>query len=301
MSFFLALIIILFLFLISAAFVILILGPLILLQPHRRKTEWYARFTSILQPLDSGIPQEDLSITTPDGVRMSCWLVVRKKPRGTVIYLHGVGDCKIGGIPLASFLYSHGYNVFLFDLRHHGESGGKYCTYGFYERHDVSTVIDYLQRREDFKAGKIGLFGTSMGAAIAIQAAAIDARISAVVAEAGFTTLRSIAVDYQKRLIKLPWHFLRNVALARSQKVAGFKARYVSPLDDVRKFHCPMLFVHGLEDTFIDVQYSKELYNASPEPKQLLLIKGASHNNVWDIGGSQYKDTLLAFFKSSLR
>lgn len=301
MSFFVALIIILVLFLISAAFVILILGPLILLQPHRRRKEWYARFTSILRPLDSGIPEEDLWLTTPDGVRLSCWLVAHKKPRGTVIYLHGVGDCKIGGIPLASFLYSQGYNVFLYDLRHHGESGGNYCTYGFYERHDVSTVIDYLQQREGFKAGKIGVFGTSMGAAIAIQAAAIDVRISAVVAEASFTTLRSIAVDYQKRLIKLPWHFLRNVALARSQKVAGFKARYVSPLDDVRRLRCPILFVHGSEDTFIDVQYSKELYNASPEPKQFLLIKGANHNNVWDMGGSQYQETLIAFYNSNLR
>ncbi len=301
MSFLLAFVIVLFLFLLSAAFVILILGPLILLQPHRRKKEWYARLTSVLEPKDAGIPQEDLWVTTPDGVRLHCWLVAHRKPRGTILYLHGVGDCKIGGIPVSAFLYAQGYNVFLFDLRHHGESGGRYCTYGFYERHDVSTVIDYLQQREDLKIGKVGLFGTSMGAAIAIQAAAIDVRISAVVAEASFTTLRSIAVDYQKRLIKLPWHFLRNVALARSQKVAKFKARYVSPLDDVKKLHCPVLFVHGLADTFIDVQYSKQLYESAPEPKQMLLIEGASHNDVWDVGGSRYQDTLIAFLKSALR
>jgi pimeloyl-ACP methyl ester carboxylesterase len=295
-----ALIGVVFLFLVSVAFVILILGPLILLQPHKRTKEWYARFTSVLQPRDVGLPQEDLWLTTPDGIKLSCWLVAREKPRGTIIYLHGVGDCKIGGVPHAAFFFSQGYNVFLYDSRYHGESGGKYCTYGFYERHDVSTVIDYLQRREDLKPGKITLFGTSMGAAIAIQAAAIDARIVAVVAEASFTTLRSIAVDYQKRLIKLPWHFLRNVALARSQKVAGFKARYVSPLADVRKLHCPVLFVHGLKDTFIDVQYSRDLYDVAPEPKQLYLVEGATHTDVWDVGGKKYQDVLAAFFKSAL-
>lgn len=291
---------VLFLFLASSAFVILILGPLILLQPHRRTREWYARFTNDLEPRSKGLPQEDISISTPDGVRLSCWLVAPKKARGTVIYLHGVGDCKIGGVEMSAFLCEHGYNVFLYDSRHHGDSGGKYCTYGFFEKHDVSSVLDYLQQRRDLNVGKVGLFGTSMGAAVAIQAAALDMRISAVVSEASFTTLRSIAVDYQRRLIKLPWHFLRNVALARSQKVAGFKARLVSPIEDVKRLHCPILFVHGLQDTFIDVQYSKELYQAAPDPKQLLLIEEADHNNVWTVGGERYRTSLLSFLESSL-
>jgi len=300
MSYLFAIIAVLLLFVASAAIVILILGPLILLQPHRRSKEWYARFTDNLDPHSKGLPQEDIWITTPDGVRLSCWLVVRKKAAGTVIILHGVGDCKIGGVELSAFLYSLGYNVFLYDSRHHGESGGRYCTYGFYEKHDVSTIIDYLQEREDLNIGKVGLFGTSMGAAVAIQAAAIDARVAAVVAEASFTTLRSIAVDYQRRLIKLPWHFLRNVALARSQKVAGFKARSVSPIEEVKKLMCPILFVHGSKDTFIDVQYSQALYEAAPGPKQLLLIEGANHNDVWEIGGKKYTDTLGAFLRTSL-
>jgi pimeloyl-ACP methyl ester carboxylesterase len=301
MSFLFALVIVLFLFLLSAAFVILILGPLILLQPHRRSKEWYAKVTNFLEPRDKVVPQEDISLTTPDGVRLSCWLIKRRRARGTIIYLHGVGDCKINGVELAAFLYSLGYNVFLYDSRHHGESGGKYCTYGFFEKHDVSTVIDYLQQREDFKLGKVGVFGTSMGAAVAIQAAAIDLRIASVVAEASFTTLRSIAVDYQRRLIKLPWHFLRNIAFARSQKVAGFKARFVAPVEDIKKLHCPILFVHGLEDTFIDVEHSKRLYRIARDPKQLLLVDGANHTNVWEVGGNKYKDTLAAFFKSSLK
>jgi uncharacterized protein len=301
MSFLLAFAVVLFLFLLSAAFVILILGPLILLQPHRRSKEWYVKSTTDLEPRSKDIPQEELWITTPDGVRLSCWLVKCKKALGTIIYLHGLGDCKIGGVGLSTFFFSHGYNVFLYDSRHHGESGGKYCTYGFLEKHDVSTVIDYLQQRKDLHVGKVGLFGTSMGAAVALQAAAIDVRIASVVAEASFTTLRSIAVDYQRRLIKLPWHFLRNVAFARSQKVAGFKARFVAPVEDIKKLHCPVLLVHGLEDTFIDVQHSKELFQVAPEPKELLLIDGANHNNVWEVGGESYKNALAAFFKSSLQ
>ncbi len=301
MTYFFAALLVVFLFLLSAAFVVLILGPLILLQPHRRTKEWYARFTHELEPRDKKLPQETLHIVTPDGVRLSCWLVANGKAKGTIIYLHGVGDCKIAGVQMSAFFFERGYNVLLYDSRHHGESGGHYCTYGFYEKHDVSTAIDFLQQREDLNIGNVGLFGTSMGAAVAIQAAAVDVRIKAVVAEASFTTLRAIAVDYQKRLIKLPWHFLRNVAFARSQKVADFKARYVAPIEDVRKLHCPILFVHGTADTFIDVQHSKDLYSAAPEPKQLLLVDGANHIDVWEVGGAQYRETLGTFLETSLQ
>jgi hypothetical protein len=214
--------------------------------------------------------------------------------------MHGVGDCKIGGVAFARFLFSKGFNVFLYDSREHGKSEGYYCTYGFYEKHDVSSVISYLQSRTDVPIGKIGLFGTSMGAAVAIQAAAIDRRIAAVVSEGSFTALRTIFVDYQKRIIKLPWHFLRNIALVQSQKTANFKARLVAPIEDIKRVHVPILIVHGRNDSFIKSDYSTLLFNSANEPKRLLVIEGADHNDVWDVGGVVYEDSVASFFEEHL-
>ena len=289
------------LFIAHAASIVLIIGPLLILQPVRKRPAWYARFTSLLEPRDAGLPQETFVLTTPDGVGLHCWFVPRRSGAlGTILYLHGVGDCKIGGIPLAKFLYMSGYNVFLYDQRQHGESGGTFCTYGYYEKNDVSTVIDYLLTRKDVAIGPIGIFGTSMGAAIAIQAAAIEPRIRVVVAEASFTNLREIIVDYQRRIIKLPWHFLRNVALARTQQLAQFKGRDVSPISDVQRLTIPILFIHGTNDTFIRHEYSLKLFAAAHEPKRLLLIDGADHNDVWDTGGKRYQDTLMEFLSMHL-
>jgi pimeloyl-ACP methyl ester carboxylesterase len=302
MTVLLVLIILFVLFLIGAAAVILVIGPLILLRPERRSRSWYAQRTLLLEPRDAQLPQESFIITAADGVQLSTWFVpCAKNPKGTVVYLHGVGDCKIGGLALARFLHHQGFHVLLYDSRQHGESGGDYCTYGFYEKHDVSTVLDYLESRSDVRTGMVGLFGTSMGAAVAIQAAAIDPRIKAVVAEASFTNLRTISVDYQRRIAKLPWHFLRNVAMSRSQKIARFKARDVSPLEDVRRLTTPILFVHGTEDEFIDVAYSKTLFHEAVGPKELLLIEGASHNNIWERGGNVYEQKMIEFFEHNLR
>ena len=295
------LLIIAVLFLIQAAFVLLVTGPLILLKPVRRKSGWYARFTNLLEPRDAGLPQQDVTVETFDGLQLKGWFVSQsEKAQRTIIYLHGVGDCKIAGVEFARSMYQHGFNIFLYDSREHGESEGYYCTYGFYEKHDLAAVITYLLSRQDVAIGKIGLFGTSMGAAVAIQTAAIDHRIAAVVAEGSFSTLRTIFVDYQTRIVKLPWHFLRNIALVQSQKMANFKARLVAPIEDIKKIHVPILLVHGEKDSFIKNEYSRKLFEAANEPKELLIVPGADHNNVWEIGGAMYEKALVSFFEKYL-
>ncbi len=289
------------LFLANATFVLLVTGPLILLKPSRRKPEWYARFTDLLEPKDAGLPQENLIVNTFDGFKLRGWFIGQKeKAKGTILYLHGVGDCKIDGIPFARALFDHGFNIFLFDLRAHGESEGYYCTYGFYEKYDVVTILTSLQSRFGTMIGKIGLFGTSMGGAVALQAAALDPRISAIVSEGSFTSLRTIFVDYQRRIIKLPWHFLRNIALLQSQRMANFKARLVSPLDDIKRIHVPILIVHGQKDSFIKPEYSQKLFEAAQEPKQMLLVEGAEHTKVWETGGALYAEALCTFFEKHL-
>ena len=301
MSILLAILLFLVLFLFTAAAIVFVFGPLLVVQPHLRTLEWYSTFTDLLEPRDAGLPQEDLTLTTKEGYRLSCWFVRQpKQARGTIIYLHGVGDCKIGGVPYAKLFFGRGFNVFLYDSRRHGNSEGQYCTYGFHEKHDLSLILDHLKSRTDTTIGKIGVFGTSMGAAVALQSAAIDGRIDAVIAEASFTDLRTVMVDYQKRIIKLPWHFLRNLAMARPQKLAGFKARFVSPINAVRNVHKPVLFIHGTDDTRIRTEYSRALYDNANQPKELLLIHKGDHTDLLNVGGSEYEQRIVEFFEKHL-
>ena len=282
--------------------VLFVIGPGMLLQPYRRTIEYYRRYTTILHPSDLGLPFEDVALKTPEGIALSCWLIrANGVPEGTVIYLHGVSECKIVGLPMAKQLHDLGYNVFLYDSRRHGESGGTYCTYGFYEKHDARAVISHGAGRADLHAGKIGLVGTSMGAAVAVQGAAIDARVVALVAESGFATLRTIFDDYQKRMIKLPWHYLRNIVIKRSEHLAHFKANTVSPLEAVTQVHVPVFIMHGTADTLIDSRYSEMVYAKANDPKELWLIAGAKHNDMADVGGEEYRRRVLGFFVRHLR
>jgi pimeloyl-ACP methyl ester carboxylesterase len=302
MSILLAGILFVVLFLMFVSLIILVIGPVMLLQPHRRTIEYYKRYTSILHPSDLQLPYEEFTLKTAEGIRLSCWLVkAQGQPRGTVVYLHGVSECKIVGLPIAKLLRDRGYNVFLYDSRRHGDSGGNYCTYGFYEKHDTATVISYLYTRSDVHLGRIGLFGTSMGAAVAIQVAASEPRVAAVVAECGFATLRSVFDDYQKRMIKLPWHYLRNIVIKRSEHIAHFKANAVSPVDAVKDIHVPIFVLHGTADSLIKSAYSEMVFANANEPKELWLIPGAKHYDMAEVGGDEYRRRIIDFFVTHLQ
>ena len=289
-------------FLLSATITIFIIGPTILLQPRRRKKGFYLALNHPITPRDVGLAYEEINTMTRDNLKLNGWLVkAGPSAKGTILFLHGVGDCKIAGIPYARLFFDNGFNTFLYDSREHGESEGSFCTYGYYEKHDVIDIINYLGSRTDVVLGKIGIFGTSMGAAVAIQAAAIDNRIAAIVAENSFATLRSIFDDYQKRIIKLPFHYLRNIVIKRSELIAKFRATDVSPLEAVKQIHLPILFIYGKKDMHIDHHYSIMLYEGANMPKQLFPIESAAHNDTWQIGGKAYEQKLIEFFKSNIR
>jgi len=287
-------------FLVSSTIILLLIGPTLLLHPRRRRADYYRNLGLPITPAELQLPYEELNIIVGGDLKLNSWLIKAANPKGTVIYLHGVGDCKIDGLRFANLMHSHDYNVFLYDARRHGISDGSYCTYGYYEKEDVRTIIDYLLSRNDIHPGKIGLFGTSMGAAVALQAASNDTRIAAVIAENSFATLRTIFDDYQKRMIKLPFHYLRNIVIKRSEIKANFKARDVSPLHAVAIIHVPLLFIYGKQDHLIDYHYSLQLYEYANQPKDIFPIELARHNDTWKIAGTEYEQKILNFFERNL-
>jgi hypothetical protein len=297
----LAVILLVVLFMAGVSLVLLVIGPVLLLQPKRRTIEWYRNRTSCLHPSHLDLPHEDVSLKTKEGFLLKGWLLKANPPaKGTIIILHGVSESKIAGLQIAKEFHTRGYNVLLYDSRRHGESGGKYCTYGYHEKFDAQLVLDYVQHREELRNGKIGFFGWSMGAAIAIQVAAIDRRVLAVVAESGFASLRTVFDDYQKRIIKLPWHYLRNIVIKRSEYLARFKANDVAPVEAVKHVHVPIFLLHGTEDNLIKYNYSEKVYEAANPPKELWLIPGARHDDMKEVGGEEYINRITDFFDKYL-
>jgi fermentation-respiration switch protein FrsA (DUF1100 family) len=71
-------------------------------------------------------------------------------------------------------------------------------------------------------------------------------------------------------------------------------------LSKVAELHMPVLIVHGVDDRYVPSRFSEELYQAAPEPKKLLLVDGATHNNCLRAGSAEYLEAIRELFAISL-
>ena len=213
------------------------------------------------------------------GVTLRGWRCPGAAPRrGTLVYLHGVGDNRAGAAGVVARFGPSGFDVVAYDSRAHGASGGDACTYGFYEKHDLARVLDTLP------PGPVVLFGTSLGAAVALQAAAVDARVSAVVAAETFSDLRTVVAERAPFVFKAG-SFGRALRLAERQ--GSFQIDDVSPVAAAPAITVPVFLAHGDADADTPPGHSRRVFAALTASKHLELVPGARHNGalqprVWD-------------------
>jgi len=229
-----------------------------------------------------------------DGVELKGWRCRGALPRrGTVVYLHGVADNRSSAVGVIDRFGKRGFDVIAYDSRAHGESSGDFCTYGFFEKRDLHRVIDGIE------GGPIVLIGTSLGAAVALQEAALDSRITAIVAAETFSDLRTVATE------RAPFFFTAKIidrAFRSAEQQGHFDAREVSAVTAAAAINIPVLLLHGANDTDTAPDHSRRVFAALGGPKRLILVPGARHNeslraDVWnDI--ERWLDDVLASDKT---
>jgi pimeloyl-ACP methyl ester carboxylesterase len=221
----------------------------------------------------AGVTLKGWRCTAPDATRGATG-----EPRGTIVYLHGIADNRGSASGVVARFLPRGFDVIAYDSRAHGDSDGDACTYGFFEKDDLHRVIDTI------KATPIVLIGTSLGAAVAVQEAADDDRVDAIVAAEIFSDLRTIAAE------RAPWVFTRG-AIDRAIDVAEQRGRFdvdaVSPQAAARRITVPALVVHGAADTETVPAHSERVFAELRGQKRLILVPGAGHNqsltgSVWE-------------------
>ena len=214
------------------------------------------------------LPAEPVEIAG-DGVVLRGWRFrAQGERRGTIVHLHGAADNRASVVGVAKRYVPRGYDVLAYDSRAHGDSTGDACTYGYYEKRDLAKAIDFLA------APAVAAIGVSLGAAVAIQAAAEDARIKRVVAIASFSDLRSVATD------RAPFFASAgNIreAIAIAEKQANFVVDEASPVRAAARLSIPVLLIHGAQDNETAPAHSERIYQALKEPKRLLLLPKSGH------------------------
>jgi uncharacterized protein len=241
----------------------------------------------------------DFDVPVPDGAKLRGWKVRPESPNGDwVIILHGVGDNRFGQLGYAKFLLANGYGTVMLDSRAQGESGGEIATYGWKERDDSKVIDDVLVAGEPVR--HLFYFGESMGAAIALQSAAVDSRIAGVVAEDPFCNLREVTYDYaglqfSPLLGKTLFRPAAVTALSQAEKEGGFKVAAVSPEKAVAARAFPVILICGTEDNKIPCRHARRILEHAIGPKELWIVQGAGHSMAYGVQREEFERHVLGF------
>jgi uncharacterized protein len=243
----------------------------------------------------------DFTVHANDGVELRGWKVVPASANGDwVLLFHGVSDNRTGDLGHAEFLLRYGYSVVMMDSRAHGKSGGDMATYGWKERYDTVAITDALCATE--KVRHLYAYGVSMGAAIALQSAAVEPRIAAVSAEDPFANLREVTYDYagldlSPFLGETLFRPASIFAMRAVAKTGGFNPDEVSPERAVAQRRFPVLLICGTNDHGIPCRHAEAIYEAAVGPKELWIVQGAGHASALGQAPAEYENRVVSLFE----
>jgi len=271
-----------------------------------------------IRPLDG----EEIWFRSFDGTALRGMLLKAAKGRkykGTVVFCHEFASDMSSCERYARPLVEAGFDVFTFDFRGHGKSScpKKYRPLQWpsdKELEDVLGACAYVESalEAEGKEPKVGLFGISRGAGAGLLAASSDPNIKAIICDGAFSTETTLMAFMKKwasifARVKLVyrnhpdafWRFLVWLLMRFAQPKLG--RRFLSVAKALREMQPrPILFIHGLRDSYIREDQTRLLYAQAPSPKYLWLVPEAKHNQSVLVEPGQYAARTIAFFRRHL-
>jgi pimeloyl-ACP methyl ester carboxylesterase len=242
---------------------------------------------------------ENLQCRTSDGILLKGWCIQPEQARGTIALFHGMRWNRSDLLERIAFLATGGYRCIAFDHRAHGESCGRFTSFGYHERHDVEAVARLIRHR--WPDDRCAALGISMGAAAVCFADCLTDTFHAFVLESLY---HDLARAFQHRVgCGYPSWFgqFRRGILWCTQRRLRLRVDDVAPIDHISKLgRRPVLLLTGSDDCHAPPHEMHALARQLPETCQVHTIAGADHFNVYEAGGSWYCGLLLAFLDQHL-
>jgi pimeloyl-ACP methyl ester carboxylesterase len=243
-------------------------------------------------------------LETSDGIRIAGWYIPSAGGGGptapTVVLAHGHGSNKSGMLSYAELLHAD-YNVVMFDFRNHGQSSGQQTTVGALEQHDLRAVIAWVI---DNKGPEwIGVLGTSLGGATALNEAVADDAVDALILDSTHATLANALqarLDRAGYPLSLPsaWSVLLGSLLRTGQDISA-----VDPVQRIGSYReRPLLLIFGGQDDAIGRTDGQDLLAAAREggaDAELQVCPPAGHGQSIRACAGDYRDWVLGFLARS--
>jgi len=222
--------------------------------------------------------------------RLAGWFLVPENDvgRAVVVLVHGWGSSHGRMTLLAEPLLRAGYPVFLFDVRHHGESPEASFVTARHFRDDIRAAAREV--KSAYPNRPLVLVGHSMGGSAAILAVAESAPVDGLVTIAAPADLWEVwAHHFQQR--GLPGRWTVRVLSPFWRLRAGVSFHTLRPEKRVAEVGVPLLILHGDADRSVSVSHARTLGQVSGiDP---VILQGEGHNEI--LGSEALVSRVLGF------
>jgi len=271
-----------------------------------RRFQFPDRENAGLTPKDFKLAYDDVAFTSSDGTKLEGWWVPASAPKGTVVMVHGLNRSRVEMVKRVPCVHDAGWNAVLFDLRHHGESGGAATTFGAKEKGDVEAAARLARERSP---GPVVLWGVSLGAASVVLAAAEDPAVAGVICDSSYRSLTD-TVHHHLQLFR---HFRWWLQLVPSWPTGditifwmGRRGGFDPGVVDVQAAASrlggrPALFVANSEDVRMPKEIAFDLQRAAGPGAEVLIVPGKSHGGAWRDGTVAYAAAATALLDAASR
>jgi dipeptidyl aminopeptidase/acylaminoacyl peptidase len=253
------------------------------------------RIVSDVVPETFGYDYGNVTLETEDGLSLAAWYIPRKGAATdkAVIVLHGYPADKGDLLPRASFLVDR-YNVLFVDMRYFGQSEGAYTTVGAKETQDLRAAVEYLQGRG---MERIGVYGFSMGGAVALMGQAEIDGIDAVVAEASYADLRTMTSEMYRYIHPLQRPLTWTTAML-AKVLFRTDIDEVSPEKAIKKGDASILLAHSRGDEVVPFRNAERIIMAAADREgfETFILDTGTHGEP----SIEFAQTMASFFAEHL-
>lgn len=241
-------------------------------------------------PLAAGLKCEAIRFSSGDGTPLTgLFFPAAGAPKATVVHFHGNGQNMTAHYHYPAWLAAEGYNVFVFDYRGYGASGGAPGLDGAVA--DGRAALRHALKLPGAQPGRLVVFGQSLGGAVAIAALAEEGLApAALVVEGSFHSYRGMAAA-RLRSAALTWPFSWLPWLVVSGRH--------SPSGHIGRIAGPKVFIHSPSDDTVPFSQGRRLFEAAAEPKRFWEVP-AGHIEAFTAFGSVFRPRLLSFLDEAL-
>lgn len=240
-----------------------------------RKVLFYPMRQIEMAPKDVGLQYEDVYFKADDGAKLNGWLIKKEGANAVVLFCHGNAGNISHRIEKIGIFNKLGVSMFIFDYRGYGRSNGRPSEQGL--RKDGLAAYNYIKFRHDMKDAKVVLYGESIGGGVAVYLAS-EGYGDALITEDTFTSIR----DMTKLSLPFIPQFLIRTNFDSLRRIKDIKV--------------PKLIIHALDDEIVPYEMAQRLFEAAPEPKEFLKLRG-SHNTAFLESQETYETGLARFLK----